>query len=226
MISAKSPRQVLSFTSRTQPALLDGGSSIAWVSPGEDGVNVAHVDQDAVSPAQVAVPQLAAQVDPALDFLELTGQLLVRWSDKGGSSLAVVRAARGSPLPREAAPALRVPKATVRVLSVSAEQGSVVSLEERGIGRYGRGQTRESLAAFKAPLLAYGYLHGRWYALDRAGNLYQYGSPLLPASLGHVDVGAAAKAASSETMTVVAAAVRGWSAIRAPAGRSTSSPPR
>ena len=205
MVSAKAPLEVLTFSSSTSPVLLDAGTSVAWVLPGEDGVDVAHVDHGKVATVRVDLPALTGEADQALDLLDLTGQLLYRWKDKGGSHLAVLRTARGSPPLQQASPTLRVADAAVRVLSVSVEQGSIVALDARGVGRYDRDGARESVVAFKAPLLASGYLHGRWYALDRAGDLYQYGAPLLPSAAGRVDVSAAARPASTETLTIVAA---------------------
>ncbi|MGA2973738.1 MAG: PEGA domain-containing protein [Spirochaetia bacterium] len=204
MISQLPPHKILSFTARGVPLWVEEDAEAAWLPRGESSLATTRLAGTSEVNDRVSLPGLSGVFDPTLQWLQLTGQLLLSWREQDSGYVRLMQNGRNSPLLRNPGPALRVPSSALELVSLSEDEKTLTAIDMAGVGRYNQAGQRTSLVKLSAPLFAYGYARGRWYLLDRDGTLSQYGNPLGFGEIHHVDLRRYEQSGSSPVMRILA----------------------
>jgi len=204
MLPLSAPHTIISFEARREPLWIQEDAEAAWIPPGAGTVATARRAGLFEVTDRVSLPALDEHPDAALQWLDLSGQLVAVWRLGDRAYLTVVQNGHGSTLIRHPAAALPIPESTIAIVSLSADDKTVTVIDMAGVGRYTSGGRRTSLVKMSSPLFAYGYLRGRWYLMDRGGEVYQYGNPLSFWEIHHVDVKRYGLTGSWPVMTILA----------------------
>jgi hypothetical protein len=204
MITQAPPHTIMSFVASRPPLLIQEDAEVAWLPRGENSVATARRAGLFEITDRVSLSLLQDVPDVALQWLDLNGQLTVTWREGGRAFATIVQNGHNTPLLRRPPLALPIPDSTIEIVALSADDKTITVIDMSGVGRYASNGRRTSLVKMSSPLFAYGFLRGRWYLVDRSGEVYQYGNPLSLLETQHVDVKRFESAGSWPVMTILA----------------------
>jgi hypothetical protein len=207
MVSAQSPRNVLSVSTAVDTVLFRDGRSFAFLPQGEGAIVLATPRREGVATERLGLPEELAGREVGLSLLDVPGQVAVGWDAPDGTRRVLGVRASDPVLPAAfILPPRVVPASAIAVISVDGDPTeSLVILEMQGVARLSASGERSTLVSLGGRLVAYGYVHDRLYLLDSAGNVFQYGAPILPPRMATMRLPADAAGRLHGMMRIIAA---------------------
>lgn len=205
MASTRRPISLLSASTATQAVPLRDGHSVAFLAVGGTEIILSTPRGGGLSQERFDLPSAAAQRGVTLSRLDLSGDLAASWQAHDGARWMVALHSSDA-LPARLMPPRVVPASALAVVSAGNElSDAMIAIEPQALVRYAPSGARSVLVPFFGGLRAYGATRGTLYMLDAAGNVTQYGMPILPAHMGTFALPPVLAAGGKEPWRIVAA---------------------